>query len=161
MELNLWVLARRSVPLDVIKRKLDDYIAEGHIAAEEKDHYVEFFEDMQGVHREPNLNAALEGDEGAAKATDPDEENRQMSEAELRRELAARESQMQTFQGQTDVMTDQWRIYKEVIACLQAGSAPLRLCLQASAGTGKSFLLESVFLWAILNGHNREYSLMT
>ena len=60
MELNLWVLARRLVPLDVIKRKLDDYIAGGHIAAEEKDHYVEFFENMQGVHREPNLRAALE-----------------------------------------------------------------------------------------------------
>ena len=86
--------------------------------------------------------------------TDPDEERRQITEAELRRELAARESQMQTLQGQAGIMTDQWRIYKEVIACLQAGSAPLRLCLQASAGTGKSFLLESVFLWAIPNGHN-------
>ena len=36
MELNLWVLARRLVPLDAIKRKLGDYIAEGHIAAEDK-----------------------------------------------------------------------------------------------------------------------------
>ena len=77
-----------------------------------------------------------------------------MTEAELRQELETRERQMQSFQGQEGVMTDQWRVYKEARECIEAGSAPLRLCLQASAGTGKSFLLETLFLWAILNGHN-------
>ena len=99
------------------------------------------------------MHAALDDDAGAATTTDPDEENRQMTEAELRHELEIRESQMQTFQGQAGIMTYQWRVYKEAIACLRAGRTPLRLCLQASAGTGKSFLLETVFLWAILNGH--------
>ena len=51
-------------------------------------------------------------------------------------------------------MTDQWRIYTEATRCLEEGRAPLRLCLQAAAGTGKSFLLETLFLRAILNGHS-------
>ena len=53
---NLWRLARRLVPLDVIKSKLDDYIAEGHIAAEEKDMYAEAFEQMLGFHRQSTLH---------------------------------------------------------------------------------------------------------
>ena len=40
VESNLWSLARRLVPLHVLKDKLDVYIAEGHIAAAEKDHYA-------------------------------------------------------------------------------------------------------------------------
>jgi len=32
----LWALARRFVPLDILKRKLDEYIAEGHLDAEKR-----------------------------------------------------------------------------------------------------------------------------
>jgi hypothetical protein len=53
---SLWALARRFVPLDVLKRKLDEYIAEGHLAAEEKDAHVETFEQMRGVLRETNVS---------------------------------------------------------------------------------------------------------
>ena len=77
-----------------------------------------------------------------------------MTEAELQHELETRERQMQTFEGEEGTMTDQWRVYTEAIKCLEASSTPLRMCLQASAGTGKSFLLETLFLWATLNGHN-------
>ena len=34
---SLWYLARRLVPVDVLKGKLDEYIAEGHMEADEKD----------------------------------------------------------------------------------------------------------------------------
>ena len=43
------------------------------------------------------------------------------------------------------------RVYKYIIGQLQAGTQPLRLMVQASAGTGKSFLLTTVYLWCILN----------
>ena len=43
-------------------------------------------------------------------------------------------------------VTDQWRVYSEAIAVLGSNAKPLRLVLQASAGTGKSFLLETLFL---------------
>ena len=90
VESNLWSLARRLVPLHVIKDKLDGYIAEGHIARHEKDQYAQVFEEMLGVHRESNLHAAPEGDGGSATTAEPDEENRQMAEAELQCELEAR-----------------------------------------------------------------------
>ena len=48
VESNLWFLARRLVPLHVIKDKLDGYIAEGHIAAEDKYHYAQVFGEMLG-----------------------------------------------------------------------------------------------------------------
>ena len=101
------------MPLHVLKDKLDVYIAEGHIAAPAEDQYAQVFEEMLGVQRESNLHAALDGDVGAAKTTDPDEEHRQMTEAELQHELEIRESQTQTCQGQTSIMTAQWRGYKE------------------------------------------------
>ena len=91
---------------------------------------------------------------GVATTTEPDEDNRQMNEAELRRELEQRERHMQTFQGQEGVVTDQRRVYTEARQVLEAGCKPLRVCIQASAGTGKSFLIETLFLWAVLNGHN-------
>ena len=51
-------------------------------------------------------------------------------------------------------MSDQRRVYREAIDCLEASRTLLRMCLQASAGTGNSFLLETLLLRATLNGHN-------
>ena len=46
-----------------------------------------------------------------------------------------------------------WRVYSHIVQKLAANDGrPLRLMVQASAGTGKSFLLTTVFLWAIING---------
>ena len=87
------------VPLHVIKDNIDGYIAEGHIASHEKDQYAQAFEEMLGVHRESDLHAAPESDGGSTKTAEPDEEHRQLTEAELQRELEARASQMQSFQG--------------------------------------------------------------
>ena len=61
---------------------------------------------------------------------------------------------MQQWDGEEGVMTDQWRVYTEATHCLSHKGKPLRMCLQASAGTGKSFLLETLYLWCILNNHN-------
>ena len=54
--------------------------------------------------------------------------------------------------GEEGVETDQYRVFKFIIEQLEHGEKPLRLMIQASAGTGKSFLLTSVFLWAVLQG---------
>ena len=48
-------------------------------------------------------------------------------------------------------ITDQWRVYNHIVTSLRTG-APLRMMVQASAGTGKSFLLTTVYLWCIVNG---------
>ena len=62
--------------------------------------------------------------------------------------LHERERQMR--QGGPDgEETDQWRVYKEIVHAL-AGPTRLRMMVQASAGTGKSFLLTSVYLWCLV-----------
>ena len=45
------------MPLHVLKDKLDVYIAEGHIAADEKDHYAQVVEKMLGNSEEPTCMA--------------------------------------------------------------------------------------------------------
>jgi len=42
--------------------------------------------------------------------------------------------------------TDQYRVYKHIVHCIENG-VYLRLMVQASAGTGKSFLLTTVYLY--------------
>ena len=147
---SLWTLARRLVPLDVLKKKLDAYVAEGHLAIEDKDGCVETFEQMQGVMRESNVyvDPSVRG-----AASGADAENMQMTPDELQAELDKRERQMQTLDGQEGVCTDQWRVYSEAITVLRENVTPLRLFCQASAGTGKSFLLETLYIWCCLNGH--------
>ena len=76
-----------------------------------------------------------------------------MSDAELRGELLLREQLMQRLKGTENMWTDQWRVYKEIVAALESNTVSLRLFLQASAGTGKSFLLETVYIWGYLDNH--------
>ena len=73
----MWFLVGRLAPLHVLKDKLDGYIAAGHIAADEKkDHYVQVFEQMLGVHRETNLHGSHDIARVATTTTttEPDEE---------------------------------------------------------------------------------------
>ena len=41
-----------------------------------------------------------------------------------------------------------WQVYRYITDELRAGHR-LRLMVQASAGTGKSFLLETLYLWCL------------
>ena len=150
----LWAMARQFRPLDVLKEKLDVYIAEGHLPADKKDEFVETFEQMRGHVRQSN--PYVQADEAPLDAAGTEAANRPMSPEELQAELSKREAQMQRKGGSDGVSTDQWRVYREIVDALTENKAPLRLFLQASAGTGKSFLLETVYMWAILKGHRVE-----
>jgi len=134
---TLWALARKLVPFEVLKTKLDEYIAAGHLEAEEKEQYAEVFEQMQGVMREKNVYVLP----GAVETRAADTEHAPMTEEELRTELDARERLLQRLQERDGVMTDQWRVYSEIVEGLQKPRKLLRMCIQASAGAGKSFLL--------------------
>ena len=107
---------------------------------------------MKGVIRQQNIFA----DPATASAIATEEENRPMSEVELQAELASREKLMQSLRGEENACTDQWRVYKEIVEALMSNSVPLRYFLQASAGTGKSFLLETLYLWCHVNGFRPE-----
>ena len=101
----------------------------------------------------------IEGERGCMRvANDIDSDSEQpeqreqmssrLSQLELEAELEKREKMMQA--GKSSI-TDQWRVYTFIVHSLRTG-APLRLMVQASAGTGKSFLLTTVYLWCIVNG---------
>ena len=69
-------------------------------------------------------------------------------------ELAALLEEMERNMRKTersDGESDQWRLYKRIVLQLEHGPY-LRLGVQASAGTGKSYLLKAVCLWCILHG---------
>ena len=72
-----------------------------------------------------------------------------LSHAEMAAELQRREELLKG--GGSSGVTDQWRVYTHIVNSLRLGS-PLRLMVQASAGTGKSFLLTTVYLWCLVNG---------
>ena len=63
--------------------------------------------------------------------------------------LAERETNLQM--SDMGGVTDQWRVYAEIIKSLSSGQR-LRMIVQASAGTGKSYLMTTVMLWCIVNG---------
>ena len=101
-------------------------------AAEQK-RYVETFEQMQNILREQNIFA-----EGRTEnLSEQKHEDAPMTEEELQQELHMREKLMQQLNGEEGVETDQWRVYCEVVSALESNSKPLRLFLQASAGTGQ------------------------
>ena len=89
---------------------------------------------------------------GTEEAGLPEQEGR-LSRAQLEAELATRERTMQQSQGGRDGPTDQWRVYSHILDALEHGPF-LRLVVQASAGTGKSYLLTTVYLWCLLHGKN-------
>ena len=72
---SLWALARRSVPLTVITEKLDEYIAAGHLDAQDKEVRLRIFEEMVHIHRLRNPHA----NEQDAQPQSTDERHRPMS----------------------------------------------------------------------------------
>ena len=81
-----------------------------------------------------NEQAASEAPADAEAAAEGNVSSR-LSAAALKKELELREKNMQA--GDGGGVTDQWRVYQHVVQQLQTGP-PLRLMVQASAGTGIS-----------------------
>ena len=120
------------------------YVSNGLLNLDRMKAIIDTIREMRG--RNLYMNEVDSDAEGA----NPEREraSRRLSPAELVTELARRESLMK--RGVTGV-TDQWRVYTHIIEAITSGT-PLRLLVQASAGTGKSFLLTTVYLWRIVNG---------
>ena len=88
------------------------------------------------------------GEAGVSPAVKPSLTTR-MTLEEMKTELLDRESKMKA--GCVHGETDQWRVYQHIVLSIQRGEY-LRLMVQASAGTGKSYLLTTVYLWCIVHG---------
>ena len=135
-------LHRKRLPLEVLKKKADEYVAEGLLSSEKARNMMLVIEQERNRVRTVN---DVSDDENVAPR-----ENvcSRLSHAEMANELHRREELMRS--GSSGV-SDQWRVYTHIVNSLRMGT-PLRLMVQASAGTGKSFLLTSVYLWCLCNG---------
>ena len=119
------------------------------LAPEEEETLLQQIEEMRGILHLRNPIAGPDDSHSTAAKT----AHAPLTLAEMSAELRAREKLLQQRLPNamhTDRPTDQWRVYEECIAQLQTTS-PLRLFLQASAGTGKSFLLEALYRLGITN----------
>jgi len=139
----LFNLHRKRVPLEKLKVKADECVA-ADLLTSEKAHSI-----MQVIEQERDRTRTTnEVDSDGEQAEQREHVSSRLSPAELAAELDRREALMQV--GSSGI-TDQWRVYNHIVTSLRTG-APLRLMVQASAGTGKSFLLTTVYLWCIVNG---------
>ena len=136
-------LHRKRLPLEVLNKKADDYVAEGLISSDKARNMMLVIEQERNCVR--TVNEVSDDDETAAERKGI---STRLSLTEMAAELHRREELMKA--GSTD-LTDQWRVYTHIVNSLRLG-APLRLMVQASAGTGKSFILTTTFLWCIVNG---------
>lgn len=140
----LFNLHRRGIPMATLTEKADEYVAAGLLLAEDARAMVRAIEQERGVHRMVNEIG------GADDATAHDRNSARLSPEEMRALLAEREANLQAG-GMDGKVTDQWRCYSEIIEALQSGRR-LRLLVQASAGTGKSYVMTTVMLWCAIHG---------
>ena len=128
-------------PTDVIRSKAQEYIDAGLIPERMAQVMVRSIEAERGGEAlaNENLGSDVEAEDGAA-------DGRPLSKlnaAQLAELLAKREQQMREG-GPDGEITDQWRVYNEIVHALPT-ERRLRMMVQASAGTGKSFLLTSLY----------------
>lgn len=171
----LFNLHRRQLPTDVLVAKADEYVNEQLVTQAEADGMLAVIRSERGT--SGIANDAADGDDDAVLVGAP----RRLSRHELQALLEKRVGQMKEG-GSDDAPTDQYRVYMYIIERMQLGENPIRLMVQASAGTGKSrqrppisfdesaqlgvrpvnsssrrcggrgFLLTTVYLYCILNG---------
>ena len=139
----LFNLHRRLIPTSVLEEKAAEYVASEYISEAEAKYILDVIRAERGESGVAN-HAALDGDGPVNPGL-----SRRLTPEEIEAKLADNIEKMKAG-GEEGVETDQYRVFNFIIEQLEHGEKPLRLMIQASAGTGKSFLLTSVFLWAVL-----------
>lgn len=167
----IWNLHRRNLPLDVIDKKIQTYTEEGLIENGEAERMFKCIQSERG-------EAPIENDMGSdgGEGVNGRLGSRKLTQAQMETMLERRIQLMK--EGAPDgAETDQYRVFRFIVEGLQSDT-PLRLMVQASAGTGKSltlscskplvhsicalgnpsclrstrgFLLTTVFLWCLVN----------
>ena len=141
----LFNLHRRQIPTTVLEEKAAEYVASDYMSEAEAKGILDVIRAERGQSGVAN-DGALDGDGPVNPGL-----SRRLTPEEIEAKLADNIEKMKAG-GEEGVETDQYRVFKFIIEQLEHGEKPLRLMIQASAGTGKSFLLTSVFLWAVLKG---------
>ena len=123
----LYNLHRKRVPTEVLREKAKEYVETNLLSRDKAENMMRVIEQERDSLR--TVNEVGSDEERPELGGDV---SRRLSMAEMAKELEKREELMK--KGSSDV-TDQWRVYTHIINSLRLGS-PLRLMVQASAGTG-------------------------
>ena len=133
--------------MDVLRDKAQEYVDAGLIDVTKADSMIRAIEAQRGA--EVLVNDTMDGPEAESYAGVEDRPLAKLNAEQLSVLLNRREQEMR--QGATSAgETDQWRVYSHIVSSIRDGRY-LRLMVQASAGTGKSFLLTTVFLWCLVH----------
>jgi hypothetical protein len=151
-------LHRKNLKLTTLQEKLDEYVAAGLVSLEMASSILRLIEQERGGAARTINDAPAGADDagGTGEGSGPELQERlssRLSAVELAAELERRENCLSSG-GMEHGLTDQWRVYQHITRAIGKGGGHrrLRLMVQASAGTGKSFLLTTVFLWCLVNG---------
>ena len=140
---TIFNLHRRLFPIDVIRSKAQEYVDADLVTQQMAEVMVRTIEAERGgesvVNEHLGVGAEGDGDVAAGAGEDGDRPLAKLNARQLRELLEKREQQMR-HGGPDGEMTDQIRVYNEIVHALPTDRR-LRLMVQASAGTGKSFLL--------------------
>ena len=115
------------MPLDVLLQKVQEYVSASLLPQREADKLVRMIEEERACTR--SVNEVGSDEDSIEERTDF---SRRLSMAEMKKEHEQREVLMK---AGVDGVTDQWRVYSHIIDSIRLGE-PLRLMVQASAGTG-------------------------
>ena len=126
-ERAIYNLHRKRLPLDVLREKVKQYVTAKLLPKRKADKLMRMIEQERECIR--SVNEVGSDEESVEEREDV---SRRLSMAEMEKELEKREALMKV--GGDDV-TDQWRVYTHITNSIRLGE-PLRLMVQASAGTG-------------------------
>lgn len=135
------------LPKHALEERATEYVKEGLIDQRTAHHVLKCIEMERGT--KTHLN-----DGGGDDVIDAPESNAKLSSQALDALLKSRVEIMKAGARDSGI-TDQFRVYQHILQCLETGEY-LRLMVQASAGTGKSFLLNTLFLYCLVRGLRRK-----
>jgi len=140
----LFNLHRKQLPTEVLKTKADKFVEEGLISLAEADLSIQTIE---GERNKQRMSNDVFGEDQQDAATARGRLSEQLTAKEMEELLQDRVEKMkQTDDGS---ISDQYRVYEYIISEFEKGTKFLRVITQASAGTGKSFLLTTIYLWCL------------
>ena len=137
----LYNLHRRGLPTATLHRKAIEYVEAGLLRDEDAKAMVHTIEQERRVARIYNQVGGVDDAPGDCNSSN-------FTSQDLVALLAERETKLRA--SDSGGVTDQWRVYSEIVDALSTGRR-LRMLVQASAGTGKSFMMTTVMLWCVVN----------
>jgi len=134
-------LHRRQIPTHALKAKADKFVEERLLSFDQADLIMQTIEAERSKQRMTN-----DVGEDQEEVKHRGRISEQLTAKELDDLLQERIEMMKTSDA---CISDQYRVFQYITNEIEKGAKFLRVMVQASAGTGKSFLLTSLYLWCL------------